>query len=178
MSKCVVIVGPTASGKTSLARYLEMNGFRRIVTYTTRPPRKGEINGIDYHFISLEVFDQKEADNFFAETTDYHEAFGYCKYGSAKRDYQSLDKTCIILNPRGAMSLNTSPWMVWLDIPDDILVNRAVARGDSIEEVKRRIEEDKPDFERFKMSFLYDMQFTEELPIETMAKEIINMINS
>jgi len=174
MSKCVVIVGKTASGKTSLARCLEMKGFRRIVTYTTRKPRPNEINSIDYHFLTEEEFKEKEASGFFAETS----TTGNDRYGSAKRDYQALDKTVIILDPNGVMSLMTTAFIVWLDLPEDILITRAWARSDNDQDIKHRFDEHREEFENFRKSYLYDMQFQEEVPVEFMANEIMNCLNN
>ena len=46
------MVGKAASGKDHLRKRFESRGFKYAVTYTTRPPREGEVNGKDYYFIS------------------------------------------------------------------------------------------------------------------------------
>ena len=53
-----VVAAPSGGGKTSLTRALLANdrGIRLSVSYTTRPPRPGERDGVDYHFISAERF--------------------------------------------------------------------------------------------------------------------------
>ncbi len=53
-----VVAAPSGGGKTSLTRALLANdrGIRLSVSYTTRPPRPGERDGVDYHFISTERF--------------------------------------------------------------------------------------------------------------------------
>ncbi len=49
----LAIVGPSGSGKTSLAEYLKkMLDIPVIVSYTTRPIREGEVDGVDHHFVS------------------------------------------------------------------------------------------------------------------------------
>ncbi len=49
----LAIVGPSGSGKTSVAEYLKSElGIPVIVSYTTRPIRDGEVDGIDHHFVS------------------------------------------------------------------------------------------------------------------------------
>ena len=46
----IILVGQSASGKTSIAKDLiERYGFKKFVTHTTRKPRIGEIQDIDYH---------------------------------------------------------------------------------------------------------------------------------
>ena len=99
--RIIVLVGQTASGKTTLARYLEQCGFERIVTYTTRPPRKGEQDGKDYHFIPEDDFLEKVDEGFFAERTEYHAEFGHVCYGTSKESLEtrSGESKVIVLNP-------------------------------------------------------------------------------
>ena len=47
----IILVGRGASGKDHMRKTLEKRGYRYAVSYTTRPPRAGEINGKDYFFI-------------------------------------------------------------------------------------------------------------------------------
>ena len=47
----IVLVGESASGKSSIERNLvEKHGYNRVISYTTRKPRTGEHDGVDYHF--------------------------------------------------------------------------------------------------------------------------------
>ena len=52
----IVLVGKTCSGKDSIKKELINLGMKNIVTYTTRPLRNGEVNGVDYHFIDIDTF--------------------------------------------------------------------------------------------------------------------------
>ena len=55
----IVLVGASASGKTELAKQLyQTYGYKKCITTTTREPRKNEVDGIDYHFLSQETFDE------------------------------------------------------------------------------------------------------------------------
>jgi guanylate kinase len=53
-----IVTGPSGAGKGSVMRALleRDSHLSKVVTYTTRPPRKGEIDGFDYRFISLDDF--------------------------------------------------------------------------------------------------------------------------
>ena len=57
MNRLIIICGKTNSGKSTLKNALLQHGFESIVTYTTRSPRLGEVNGVDYHFVSEEEFE-------------------------------------------------------------------------------------------------------------------------
>jgi len=172
MGRCIVLVGNTASGKTTLSQYLEDRGYRRILTYTTRPMRKGEVDGVDYHFLSTEEFESKLVDGFFAEFTFYNAKFGSCYYVSAVKDYHAKDNTVIVVNPIGVMSLTEPAYVVWLDIPEDVIITRALSRGDSEDEIRRRIRDDKLYFDNFEKSGLYNLRIVDILSVECITKMI------
>lgn len=58
VGRVIVLSGPSAVGKSSVVRRLrdEMPDLHFSVSATTRPPRPGEIDGVDYHFVSAEEF--------------------------------------------------------------------------------------------------------------------------
>ena len=69
-----IICAPSGAGKTSLvAELLKVDrGIRLSVSYTTRAPRSGEINGRDYHFVSAEDFQARQAAGEFLESALVH----------------------------------------------------------------------------------------------------------
>ncbi len=146
----IILTGISGSGKTTVAKILQDHGYKRVVTYTTRPLRTedGEKDGVDYHFISEEKFLALKAKNFFAETAEYNASFGHCFYGSARIDYTDGDKV-IVLNPFGVKAIreNGIPGDIfWLDMPEEICRKRLLARGDDPAEVARRAITDREDF--------------------------------
>ncbi|HEV8633434.1 MAG TPA: guanylate kinase [Chloroflexota bacterium] len=68
-----VLSGPSGVGKDMLvARLTERNlGLRRVVTAVTRPPRPGEVEGVDYYFLTRERFEQEVARGGFLEWAEY-----------------------------------------------------------------------------------------------------------
>ena len=95
----VVLVGESASGKSTIAKILEQEQptFSKVVTYTTRPMRDGEVDGVDYNFISNEKFNELIEQGFFVEHASYRD----WQYGTAINFNQDEDKV-IILTPAGA----------------------------------------------------------------------------
>lgn len=69
-----IVCGPSGVGKSTLCDRL-LDEFERIqfsVSYTTRAPREGEIDGEDYHFVDDETFDEMVESNRFAEWAKVH----------------------------------------------------------------------------------------------------------
>jgi guanylate kinase len=83
----IVLCGVSGVGKTTIAKELEKQGFQRTITYTTRPMRPGEMDGVDYHFISLDEFKKRIEDNFFLE---YAENFGNFYASSLNQNANSV----------------------------------------------------------------------------------------
>jgi guanylate kinase len=69
-----IICAPSGAGKTSLvAELLKIDsGIRLSVSYTTRAPRNGEVNGRDYHFVTPEDFQARQAAGEFLESALVH----------------------------------------------------------------------------------------------------------
>ena len=83
----IILLGKTASGKdTVLNRLVKEHGYKKIVTYTTRPKREREIQDVTYHFIGEDEFKEKIESGFFLEYKEYRSAHGTWYYGSAKED--------------------------------------------------------------------------------------------
>ncbi len=79
-----VVAAPSGAGKTSLVKALveSMEGVVVSVSYTTRPRRPGERDGVNYHFVDMETFRQMIADNAFLE---HAQVFGNY-YGTARNN--------------------------------------------------------------------------------------------
>jgi guanylate kinase len=69
MSRLIVISGPSGAGKTTIARKLFERCPRLVasVSATTRPPRPGEQDGVDYHFLSADEFERRRLAGEFLE---------------------------------------------------------------------------------------------------------------
>jgi guanylate kinase len=84
----LVISGPAGTGKTTLCDELLAAAprTRRLVTCTSRDPRPGETDGVDYHFLAPAVFESALAAGQFFEHARVHGRL----YGSRKADVQAL----------------------------------------------------------------------------------------
>ena len=84
----VILSSPSGVGKTTLTKKIQQkyNNFKISVSHTTRRPRSNEIDGIDYHFVSLEIFKKLITENSFYEYAKIYENY----YGTLK---ENVNKT-------------------------------------------------------------------------------------
>ena len=78
-----VITAPSGAGKTSLIKALLQDepDLRLSTSYTTRPPRPGELNGREYHFVELPDFEAMHARGEFLESAEVHGN----RYGTSRK---------------------------------------------------------------------------------------------
>ncbi|MDR0741985.1 MAG: guanylate kinase [Puniceicoccales bacterium] len=85
-----ILSGPSGVGKDTVARRLLQKvgakNLKRMVTTTTRQPREGEMDGIDYHFIDREEFLRRIERSEFLEYANVHRNY---YYGSPRADVES-----------------------------------------------------------------------------------------
>jgi guanylate kinase len=88
MPHLFIITGPSGAGKSSVADALlaRLPNLKKITTCTTRPPRAGEKDGVDYHFLDKETFQAGIQHGDFLEWAKVYDHF----YGSRKQDVQRL----------------------------------------------------------------------------------------
>lgn len=167
----LVMIGASASGKTEIAKILIRDyGFSKLITYTTRAKREDEIDGVDYHFISLEDFIRKEMNNEFLETAEYHNTL----YGSPVKGAE--EKKVIIVEPSGANSIYKAniPNTIFVYLETDELIRRIrmLNRGDKPFDVETRFKEDKKHFNKSKIKHLDFVVQTSKNTLEELAKNI------
>lgn len=78
-----IVSAPSGAGKTSLVRAL-LEGDPHLslsISYTTRPPRPGEENGVHYHFVTREVFQEMLKQGAFLESAEVYGNY----YGTSQR---------------------------------------------------------------------------------------------
>lgn len=148
---CLILMGKTCSGKDNIVRKLcEDYGFTKIVTYTTRPMRKGEQQDVTYHFISNSEFQEKIQENFFNEYKSYRTSEDVWYYGSQLSDMSS-QKSVIILTPDGykdyiRQTKNKDYISIYIYANNSTIRTRLKKRGDKKDEADRRILADNEDF--------------------------------
>ncbi len=84
----VVVSAPSGTGKTTVVERLVAGqaGLRRSRSYTSRPPRPGEQDGVDYNFVTRDAFDRMVREDALLEWADI---FGHC-YGTGREETEAL----------------------------------------------------------------------------------------
>lgn len=136
-----ILMGPSGSGKTTLGEYLKDMGIPELVSHTTRPPRKGEVEGISYYFVSDEEFDQLNK----IEESPYSGKHRYClSQEELDKQFAAADKVFSIMDRVGAEEMrNKLPQgmvkVIYVDISLDDMLERMTNRGDDPEAIAERI---------------------------------------
>ena len=149
----IIISAPSGGGKTTLCQQLlaANPGLTRAVTCTTRPPREGEQDGIDYYFLDAESFLKRlQAGNFLEHATVYGHSYGTLRGEVLGKLRQGMD---VLLNVdvQGAATIRTRAEeddelkkalvMTFLTPPSlTVLENRLKKRGtDSPAAIQKRL---------------------------------------
>jgi guanylate kinase len=142
-----VVSAPSGAGKTTLAQMLmgRHPEIRFSVSYTTRPPREGEVEGMDYSFVTKDEFMSMVDRGEFAEWAEVH---GNC-YGTSKVRLQEMleagNAVLLDIDVQGARQMRDSfPGGVYIFVlppSKEVLRERLTGRGsDSPEVIRKRLE--------------------------------------
>lgn len=163
--KLVVIAGKSCSGKDTIFKILSERGvFKRVVTYTTRPKRTGEINDVDYHFVADAIFKHLA----LIEKREYYTANGIWRYGSTIENLPSEQLYGMILTPSGVDSykkvLGDNMLVINVAVDEEERFERAYLREKSqkkpdYSELCRRWVADQNDFSGFQADVVVDNTF-------------------
>ena len=129
-----VVSGPSGCGKTTvveeaLTLLQKKYPIKRVITYTTRPARTGEVDGEHYHFLSVDDFKQKIEQGFFLEWSAWYDNY----YGSPASIVENIARGLsyiAILDRPGALNVQRAylqAVLIWIEPP-------------SLEELKKRLE--------------------------------------
>lgn len=150
-----VISAPSAGGKTTIIKRLisMLNGsLKRVITCTTRENREGEIDGVDYKFLSMDEFKKHLEMGDFAESAT---VYGN-NYGVLKKDLLAPGMKVISLDSKGVKnfrSLNIPGTYILITPPSlEVLRDRMLSRGTEKEEdILIRLAEAKKELEQADM---------------------------
>ena len=142
----LIISGPSGTGKGTLVDKLMKADptFRFSCSVTTREPREGEIDGVHYHFVSVEEYDRLVAENAFLEYATVH---GNC-YGTLRKPIEEMmaqgQNVLLDIDTQGAFNVmdNTDDYVSVFILPPSYTELRKRLEGrntDSPEVIERRM---------------------------------------
>ncbi len=174
LGQLYVISAPSGAGKTSLVKRLTDSDplIKVSVSTTTRPPRPGEVDGVNYHFTDVDTFKQKVAQGDFLE---WAEVFGNY-YGTQQSQVERLLEegfdVILEIDWQGAQQVREKmpgTQSIFIVPPSlEELERRLTGRGtDAPEVVARRLSEAKdemrhyPEFDYLVINDDFDVAFEE-----------------
>lgn len=176
----VVISGPSGAGKGSIYQnVIERTGMERSVSVTTRKPRPGEVDGVNYYFRTEEEYQQMIAAGEFLETAAVYNNF----YGTPKApvfaNLESGKDVLFEVDVHGAKSIKKKypdAVAIFIMTPDfDTLAERLKNRGTETESsLKTRLSSAKHELGKYEL-FDY-IVFNDDL--ERATEQVIDIINS
>ncbi len=158
-----IYIGKSAAGKDYFYRLdIRNNGYRPIVSYTTRPMREHEVNGVDYHFIRplhfhlLKLFGQIIESRSYKTLVEGKRATWY--YGTPRIKDPKTDYV-VVVDIQGAKALlkafPNDCEVIYVDASEEVRTRRAKSRGSFDEtEWNRRLLDDDVKFSKAEIDSL------------------------
>ena len=177
----LIISGPSGCGKSTLLKevYKDIDDYYFSISTTTRAPREGEVNGVDYFFVTKEEFEKDINNGDFLEYAKVHDNY----YGtSLKPINKALDESKLVIfdiDVQGheivRKKLSSITTSVFITTPSlEVLESRLNSRNtDSIEIIEKRIKNAKGEVEYFQD---YDYLIIND-DLQTAAKQLVCIAN-
>jgi len=177
----IVVSAPSGVGKTTVIQYLmkQRDNLALSVSATTRAPRYGEKDGVDYYFLSNEEFEEKIKNNEFVEYARVHDDLYGTLYSEINRHLNSEKDLILELDIQGMRSIkNKFPQAVTIFMLPPSLKEmefRLKNRGtESEEKIQKRL---KRAFEEMKVRSEFDYTIV-NYEVEQSAKDLNAIIHA
>lgn len=188
MSKLFCIMGKSASGKDTIFKRLVQDrelDLKTVVSYTTRPMREGEQEGVEYHFVSPRMLSAFRDKGQVIECRDYHTVHGLWSYfmvDDGQIDFSGARDSVIIGTLESYQKIrdffgkeHVVP--IYIYVEDGLRLSRALERERQQEnpgyvEMCRRFLADTEDFSKEKLKACEICRFYENVDMDTCLEEI------
>jgi guanylate kinase len=140
-----VFTGPDGSGRKTVAQRIgAIYGLQRVLSYTTRPSRAYETDGIDYHFITPEQFAEAEQNNEFIESLEIEGVHYGIKAKEIDDMFQKHQYVYLILNRQGSelvkQSFGDKVIQIMIYADRNVVMSRLLERGDTTEVIYKNLQ--------------------------------------
>lgn len=158
MYKIIALIGEAGAGKDTLMQYILKKYpqyFSEIISNTTRPMREGEVEGVNYYYLTPSEFRSKILNNEMLEATSFNDWFYGTSYDSLHEDRLNIG----VFNPDGVRALVHNPnvevsvFKVSCLAKTRLLRQLTREKNPNVDEIIRRYTTDKKDFKN--LDFYY-----------------------
>lgn len=196
MNKIYMLMGKSASGKDTIKNLVinklkenewDKYNFSEAVMYTTRPIRNGEIDGVDYNFVSQEFLEEARIKDNIIEERNYNTIHGIWTYFTHVDSMNLNEHNYIYINTLEAYTNLIKyfdkdivvPIYIWID--DGIRLQRALNReikekNPKYSELCRRFLADQDDFSEEKINSIYKLEKFENIDLDICANNVYEKI--
>ena len=154
----IVVSAPSGAGKTSLCREIlkYIPDIKHSISYTTRAPRSSERDGIDYHFVTEDIFKKMIEEDAFIEWAIVHGNY----YGTCKQELETLleegNDIILDIDSQGAMQIRqkfNNGVFIYILPPsfEDLRERLTVRKSDSPEEIEKRLRKAREEIKNYTM---------------------------
>jgi len=156
--KKIILVGQGGSGKDYAKNLLsQLNDITTEISYTTRPPRTGEVGGKTYHFVTENMMLKMISEDKFMQFKYFPNGF---VYGTTKEEFNKSN--LFIMTPAGVNRLpmhlrNSKLIVVYINISDNVREER-LSQRENADNVEKRMTTDWEQFKDFKD---FDVEITD-----------------
>lgn len=191
MGKIFYLMGKSASGKDTIFKKImedERICLKNIVMYTTRPIRSGEVNGIDYYFVTEEEAAQLEQQGQIIEMRQYSTVYGIWKYFTVSDEQIDLQEHSYLMIGTLESYRKTKDYFgeehlvpLYVTVPDGIRLERALEREKrqpvpKYAEMCRRFLADEEDFKEENLKACHIMEKFENIAVEQCVERLVQRI--
>jgi guanylate kinase len=181
--KCIILCAPSGAGKTSITKYLLQQdlGLQFSISACNREPRKGESDGVDYHFLSTQTFKDSIKKNEFIE---WEEVYTDNYYGTLiseiNRIWESGNSVIFDVDVEGGLSLTKhfgeKALAIFISPPSfEVLEERLRGRGTETEEkIQKRLSKAGKEMEYAKW---FDYVVVND-DLETAQQEVLSLVKT
>jgi guanylate kinase len=175
-----IVSGPSGAGKSTICRLVrKMLNINLATSATTRKPRKGEINGSDYYFLSVKEFEEKLKNGDFLEYAKVHENY----YGTLKSEVENRllngENVILEIDVQGGLQVKDvykESNMIFFKTPtlEDLEKRLRGRKTDDEETIQLRL---KNSLKELEFESKYDISIV-NYTVEKSCEELINIIKS
>lgn len=170
----ICVVGKTSSGKDTVAKLIkELYGYDMVVSYSTAPIRKDQIEGVHHYFIDdAKMEELLKNESIIAYTKNATTGVQYC----ATLESLKSDPAVYIINPDGInylKSTNICDFVsIYVDCSESNIIERGNKRGDSIMRLTTRLSSEREEFNKFRDEKSYDFFIDNNGSYESLVNQV------